>query len=133
MRAVVMLGLAVVLIVVVGASGAQHRTGQPYPAVGSGSTPPPAVSIPPPSGPALVGIPLAGTHTGVPAPADAVAVVVSGVEAMTAQPVEPGQVEVVAASPDTLTCLVAVGSPGRAPLLVTARQMAGRWSFVGSQ
>jgi hypothetical protein len=80
----------------------------------------------------VVGIQLAGTHTGVPAPADAVAVVVAGVEAMTAQPVEPGQLELVAGSPDVLTWLVDIGL-GRAPLLVTARQVSGRWSFVGSQ
>jgi hypothetical protein len=128
-----MLGLAAVLVVVLGTSGLDHRIRQSYRAAANGPTLPPAVSIPPPSGPAVVGIPLAGTHTGVPAPADAVAVVVSGVEAMTAQPVELGQVELVAASPDALTFLVAVGSPGRAPLLVTARQMDGRWSFVGSQ
>jgi hypothetical protein len=132
MRAVVMLGLAVVLVVVVGASGAHHQTRQPYRVASTGLIPPPAVSIPPPSGPAVVGIALAGTRTSVPAPADAVAVVVAGVEAMTAQPVEPGQLELVASSPDVLTWLVDIGL-GRAPLLVTARQVSGRWSFVGSQ
>jgi hypothetical protein len=52
---------------------------------------------------------------------------------MTARPVEPGQVELVAASPDVLTFLVDAGLPGRAPLLVTARPVSGRWSVVGSQ
>jgi hypothetical protein len=127
-----MLGLAVVLVVVLGTSAAHHQTRQRYRAASTGPTPPPAVSIPPPSGPALVGIARDGTRTSVPAPADAVAVVVAGVEAMTAQPVEPGQLELVASSPDVLTWLVDIGL-GRAPLLVTARQVSGRWSFVGSQ
>jgi hypothetical protein len=133
MRAVVMLGLAAVLIVVRGSIGAHPQTRQSYRAAAPGPTPPRAVSIPPPSGPAVVGIALAGTHTAVPAPADAVAVVVSGVKAMTTQPVEPEQLELVAGNPDALTFLVDAGLPGRAPLLVTARQVGGRWSFVGSQ
>jgi hypothetical protein len=52
---------------------------------------------------------------------------------MTAQRVALGQLELVAASPDVFTCLIDAGLPGRAPLLVTARQVSGRWSFVGSQ
>jgi hypothetical protein len=128
-----MLGLVVVLVVVLGTSGLDHRIRQSYRAAAPRHTALPAVSIPSPSGPNVVPLPLAGTSTSVPAPAEAVAVVVSGVEAMTARPVEPGQVELVAASPDGLTCLVDAGLPGRAPLLVTARQVDGRWSFVGPQ
>jgi hypothetical protein len=128
-----MLGLAAVLIVVLGTIGAHPQTRQSYRAAVPGFTPPTAVSVPPPSGPAEVEIRLAGTHTGVPAAADAVAVVVAGVEAITARPVELGQVELVAASPDALTLLVDAGLTGRAPLLVTARQVSGRWSFMGSQ
>ena len=128
-----MLGLAVALVVVLSTTSAHHRAAQPHGATVPRPAPPQVVSIPPPSGSAVVALPLAGSHTSAPAPADAVSAIKAGVEQITAKPVEPGRVELVAGSPDALSCLVDVGLPSGAPLLATARQVNGRWNFVGVQ
>jgi hypothetical protein len=133
MRAVVALGVAVTLAVALGVSGAHTKRIAPDRETVAAPTPTQTVSIPRPSGPVVVGLPLAGTDASAPASVDALAVLEAGVESTTHQVVEPSRVELVANGPDTLTCLVGVSAPTGAPVLATAERVGGRWSFVGVQ
>jgi hypothetical protein len=107
-------------------STSASATSPPSPSTSSA----PSLSVPPPSGPALVGLRLAGTNTVVPEPADAVAAIRDGVVAP-GVPVGPEQLAMVTSSSDSLTCLVDLAMAGRPPVLVTARLVNGRWTLVG--